>query len=248
MELYISNYESFNDIFVYDFKLGDGGIGDFIKFFMFILVECMKNNTRLYYLKNNTEIERYIKLKHDKMFIDENQIKKLKNFTIVKPQMYYDKVNYDWNIAVKDVFYFTDDIKINSRLLFSIDSLNYISIHLRLGDAYLETEKQFVLVKNDERIFSEEKIYTFIEENNDKQIFFCCDNKQYKLKLKEKYNNIIITNCDIGHTSLSNTTNKQFLDGLTEFYILTNSEMIYGASISGFSIVASKFNNIPIIN
>ena len=176
MELYISNYESFNDIFVYEFKLGDGGIGDFIKFFMFILVECMKNNTRLYYLKNNTEIERYIKLKHDKMFIDEKQIKILNNFTIVKPQMYYDKVNYDWNIAVKDVFYFTDDIKINSRLLFSIDSLNYISIHLRLGDAYLETEKQFVLVKNDKRIFSEEKIYTFIEENIDKQIFFCCDN------------------------------------------------------------------------
>lgn len=247
MELYLSNYESFKHKIVYDFKLGDGGIGDCIKFFMFILTSCMKNNTRLYYFKNNIEIEKYIKLRYDKMYIDEKQIKQLHSVRFVKPQAYYGKINYDWNIKIKDVFYFTDEIKINSRLLFPLDISQYISIHLRLGDKYLETEKQHVLVKNDERIFSEEKIYRFIEENSDKNIFFCCDNNKYKLKLKEKYNNIIITNCDIGHTSLSNTTSRQNLDGLTEFYILTNSEMIYSASESGFSLVASKFNNIPLI-
>ena len=34
----------------------------------------------------------------------------------------------------------------------------------------------------------------------------------------------IITNCQIGHTSLLNTTLKQLLDGITEFYILTSSK------------------------
>jgi hypothetical protein len=49
----------------------------------------------------------------------------------------------------------------------------------------------------------------------------------------------------IGHTSFSNTTKKQVLDAVTEFYILTKSDMIYGITNSGFSLMASKFNNIP---
>lgn len=248
MELYMSDYDFFTDKLVYNFDLGDGGIGDCIKFFMMILESCIKNKTRLYYLKNNIEIEKYIKLRYDNMYVEKKQIKEFDSVTVVKPYMYYDMINYDWNIDVKDVFYFSEDVKINSRLLFPLDIPNYVSIHLRLGDKHLETDKEYVLVKEDERFFSEEKIYKFIEQNSDKNIFFCCDNNSYKQKIKEKYKNIIITNCDIGHTSLSNTTNKQILDGVTEFYILTNSEMIYGASTSGFSFIASKFNNIPLIN
>ena len=58
-------------------------------------------------------------------------------------------------------------------------------------------------------------------------ILFFCDNNNYKLKIKKKYKNIIITDAQIGHTSLSNTTNKQILDAVTEFYLLTNSQLIY---------------------
>jgi hypothetical protein len=228
--------------------LGHGGIGDCIKFFMFILEKCIKTNTRLYYKKNNIEIEKYIKLKYEKMYIAEDEINQLDCVTIVLPQMYYSTIDYDYSIDIKDVFYFTDEVKINSKYLFPLNITNYISIHLRLGDKYLETNKEFVLCKEDTRNFTEENIYKFIEEKYNKNVFFCCDNNAYKLKIKEKYNNIIITNCDIGHTSLSNTTNKQILDGITEFYILSNSQMIFSASLSGFSIMASRFNNIPLIN
>ena len=69
MESYIDKYDSFDKKMIYIFKLGDGGIGDCIKFFMFVLESCMKNNIRLYYNKNNLEIEKYIKLKYDKMYI-----------------------------------------------------------------------------------------------------------------------------------------------------------------------------------
>jgi hypothetical protein len=100
----------------------------------------------------------------------------------------------------------------------------------------------------DTRSFSEEKIYKFIEEHHNENIYFCCDNNSYKIKLKEKYNNIIVTNSDIGHTSLLNTTSKQVLDAITEYYILTNSKAIYAGSKSGFSVTASKFNNILLIN
>lgn len=247
MENYINNYDLFNKKVVYNFSLGNGGLGDNIKFFMFILESCIKNNTRLYYKKNNLEIEKYIKLIYDKMYINENEIKELDDVEIVTPEMYYSTINYDYSVNIKDVFYFTDDVKQNCSSLFPLNITNYISIHLRLGDKYLETEYEHIRCKNDTRLFSEEKLYEIIEKNNEKNIFFCCDNNAYKLKLKEKYNNIIITNCVIGHTSLFNTLENQVLDAITELYILTKSDIIVGASVSGFSKIASKFNNIPYI-
>jgi hypothetical protein len=248
MDNYINKFESFDKKIVYNFNVGSGGIGDYIKFFMFCLESCMKNNERLYYKKNNIEIEKYIKLKYDKMYINDDTMKELNFVEVVRPGMFYSTVNYDYSIAIKDVFYFSDEVKINSKYLISPHIINYISIHLRLGDKYLETDKKYIHSKEDTRNFSEEKIYKFIEDNYNKNIFFCCDNNSYKLKIKEKYNNLIITNCDIGHTSLSNTIQKQVLDAVTELYILSNSEIIYCGSNSGFSIIASKFNNIPIIN
>lgn len=74
MDIYINNYESLKNNVVYNFNIGDGGIGDCIKFFMFILESCMKTNTRLYYKQNNIEIEKYIRLKYDKMYITEDII------------------------------------------------------------------------------------------------------------------------------------------------------------------------------
>lgn len=246
MEDYIKNFESYNDVVVYDFQLGEGGIGDNTKFFMFVLECCMKDKKRLYYKKYNIYIENFFKLKYDIMYADEDFIKKLNNPEIIKTYMLYTNMNYDYSVKMNEVFYFTDEVIINSKSLFPQDITNYISLHLRLGDKFLETDSQYVFVKEDVRHFSEENILSFIEKNNNKKIFFCSDNMSYKLKLKEKYDNLIITNCHIGHSSLSNTTKKQVLDAITEFYILSNSTHIYMASYSGFSIMAAKFKNIPI--
>ena len=90
-------------------------------------------------------------------------------------------------------------------------------------------------------------MYKFIEDNSDKNIIFFCDNNNQKLKIKNKYKNIIITNSQIGHTSFSNTTNKQVLDTITELYLLSNSQLIYAVSESGFSKTASEFKNIEYI-
>ena len=249
MENYIKNFELFNNIIIYDFNAFNGGIGDYIKFFIHCLQLCIKNNQRLYCKQNNIYIEKYIKLKYDIMYITDDNINKLNNFNIIVPSMLYNDFNYNnINIDINNVFYFTEEVKINSNYLFSQDITNYISIHIRLGDKFLETDSKYISCKDDIRLFSEENIYNFIDNNYHQNIFVCCDNNTFKLNLKNKYNNIIITNCDIGHTSLYNTTIKQILDAITEFYILTNSKSIYSASYSGFSIMASKFNNIPLFN
>jgi len=234
METYINEFESYNKKMVYHFTIGDGGIGDYIKYFMFILEECMKTKTRFYLKRNNIELEKYIQLNHTQMYTDCID-------SYVTPQHFYSSYT-NFSIPIKDVFHFTKEVKKNSSILFP-HNIPYMSIHVRMGDAFLETEKKYVYCHNDVRQFSEEKLSELIEMNSTKNIFLCSDNS-YKLKIKEKYPFLMITNCDIGHTSFSNTTKKQVLDAVTEFYILTNSEMIYGTR-SGFSQMASKFNNIP---
>ena len=260
MEDYINKYDSFTKIIVYDFRQGSGGIGDCIKFFMYALKLCMQHNIKLYYLINNTFIEKYLKLKYEKMYIekssivdscniDANDISNINGgvYNIITPCKFYNYYNNDsLTMLGQEVFKFSEEIIINSTKL-NVDNItNYISIHLRLGDKHLETDQSFVLVTWDTRMYNEEKLYNFIVDNCDKNIIFFCDNQTYKLKIKNKFNNVIILNCNIGHTSLSNTTDVQTLDAVTEFYIMTKSEYIYSASNSGFSTLASKFNNVPI--
>jgi len=210
---------------------------------------------------NNILIEKYLKLKYENMYItqdkisnmvllsDINQLEHISPdiFYTVKPFMLYTAFSYDAIHTINEIFSFSEDVYKNISLIFPHDFKKYISVHLRLGDKFLETDKQFVLVKEDKRSYSEQKLFEFFEENHDKTILFFCDNHNYKMKVKEKYNMIILLSSTIGHTSLDNTTDKQVLDAVTEFYILSNSQIIYKASESGYSHVASKLNNIPLL-
>jgi hypothetical protein len=260
MEDYLNKYDHLNKIIVYNFGLGSGGIGDRVKYFVYLLNLCMKYDIRLCYLVYNIPIEKYLKLKQDKMYITKekvnahnisyishvNDIPYINEniYYIVNPDLFYDCFSYnEINIPLQEIFYFSEEIVVNSNNFLNNEK-PYISIHLRLGDKYLETDKSFVLCKEDTRSYNEEKIFDFIEKNNDKIILFFCDNHSYKLKIKEKYDHILITDYEIGHTGLSNTSPSQTLNSVTDFYLLTNSQEIFIASQSGFSIMAAKFKNI----
>jgi len=247
MENYINNYNIYDKTFVYDFNITEGGIGDFLKFFMIILTYCMDNNIKFYRKKNNIEIEKYIKLKYDIMNITSEQLSKLDNYILKGPGAYHKSCHYNYNINLTEVFIFDEIIKKNVDNILLSKPDKYISIHLRLGDKFLETDKKFVLCKRDTRKFSEKKLNEILDKSNCDNIIFFCDNNNYKLKIKEKYNNIIVTKAQIGHTSLINTTENQIIDTITEFFILSNSELIYG-NRSGFSLLASKFNNIKYLD
>jgi len=253
MENYIENFNGYDKSIVYNFQLGWGGIGDFLKFFMIILAQCVQNNIKMYHKINDLPIEKYIKLKYKCMSITSNEISKLKNVAIRQPQDYYSNDQYRGNIHVNEVFYFDDLVKQNVSNILPYLPDNYISIHLRLGDKFLETDQKFIHVKHDTRQYSEDTLYKFIEGNSDQNILFFCDNNSYKQKIKKKYHNIIITDAIIGHTSLSNTTEQQTLDAVTDFYLLSNSQLIYAVGSnhqgrsSGFSKMAAIFHNIKYI-
>ena len=74
MENYIDNFKNFTKTSVYDFKLGNGGIGDYLKFYMIILTKCMRKNIKFYHKINNIDIEKYIKLKYDFLYISSEEI------------------------------------------------------------------------------------------------------------------------------------------------------------------------------
>lgn len=260
MEEYLDKYNSLDKIIVYDFRLGSGGIGDLLKFFIYLLNYGIKNNIRIHYLINDISLEKFLILRNNIFYIkneninnsikinDHNEMITIKPniYYIIEPHILYNIITYETIIQYNIVFDFSDIVKTNCNIIFDNDNINYISIHLRLGDHYLETDQEYIPCLYDIREYDENKLFKFIEDNHDKNILFFCDNYTYKLKIKNKYNNIIITKCEIGHTSLSNTTEKQILDTITEFYLMTNSDKILSASYSGFSITASKFKNIPI--
>jgi len=260
MEDYIKHFDHYEKKIVYDFILGRGGLGDCIKYFMYALTLCIKHKYKLYYKINNLAIEKYIKLKYPQMYIKSEEINNARDigandipyitadcYNFVHPCVFFSTFKEDYiDINIQDVFEFSNEV-LQNRLL-SDNITNYSSIHLRMGDKFLETDKNYIICREDARHFIESHIFNCIEENKDKNIIFFCDNNSYKLKIKSKYDNVFITNCDIAHTNHSDTTEKQTLDTITEFYLMSNSEKIYYASSSGFSVIAAKFKNIPFIN
>ena len=270
LEKYIYNFDNFEKKLVYDFKVGNGGIGDCIKCFVYLLQLCIKLNIRFYYLVNDIPIEKYLKLKYAKMYIKlehiepvdyikqdiwgENDLINIESniYNIISPYKTHcvfpcniDAINRNITIPCQDLFYFSDEVIVNSGKMLPTNISKYISIHLRMGDKFLEKDPNFNLCPFDIRQYNESNIFKTIEQHNDKTILFFCDNNDVKFSIKEKHDNIVVTNSEVAHTGHFNTTDKQVLDTITEFYLLTNSEKIIMASYSGFSMVASKFKNIP---
>jgi hypothetical protein len=270
---YISNYNNFTKSIVFNFGLGKGGIGDLTKFFMYLFELCIANNIKLYYLLTNNKLDDYFKLKYNKMYIsseeiknhitisDLNELSNLKSdiYYFVEPYIFYDFFTFKDETKLSIIsypldrlFYFTDSVimnankYINNQDKYINNQDKYISIHLRLGDKYLETSLNNIICPDDERIYDEQKLFNFIEINSNKNIYFFCECKEYKLKIKDKYKFINITDYDICHTGLRNNSELQILNTVTDFYLLSYSKHIYKASYSGFSIMASKFKNIPI--
>lgn len=231
---------------VFSFKQGSGGIADCIKFFMYQLHRCIRTKTRLYYLVNNIPLEKYLKLKYTTQYITQQTIDSNPSlYTVFYPENFYASFSFDGlDIPFQDVFTFSEEVNHRASTLFETDTSRYATIHVRLGDKFLETDKSFVYCTWDERPFDEKRLYKYIEEYP-RTLLVLSDNKGYKLKLKEKYDKICITNCTIGHTSFTNTTEEQTLDAVAEFYLATNSDEIIAASRSGFSKVASLFKHVP---
>lgn len=262
---YLEKWSTLSKVVVYDFRITAGGIGDLMKFFMSLLNFCIKGDIKLYYLVNNLAIEKFIRLKHDYMYITADEIKgkrvtvtdvkqligtdfiKTGAYYVVTPNILYIKYDVAAILPLNYMFYFAPAVIQNAQRLGFAEGFKYVSVHLRMGDKYLETEKKYIFVPNDVRPFAEEKLFKFLETWADiKNILFFSDNMNYKLFIKKKFHKVRITDFAVAHTGLVNTTESGVLDSVTEFYLMTGSEHIVAASKSGFSAMAAKFSGVMI--
>lgn len=152
---------------------------------MILVRHGIQNDIQVYCLQNNILIQKFIKFKHKIMIISHEEISKLNDFEIHTPyQHYHEADNIDFPFSANDLFEFSDEIKQNSKLILPSMPNDYTSIHLRLGDKFLETDKNFVICKNDTRDFDEQKLYEFIRNNSDKVMTIIPTDLKLKTHLK----------------------------------------------------------------
>ena len=208
--------ESFNNSeqdILYEFKLGYGGIGDFIKFMRICKIESEIRNVK-FYIDFDHPLNKYLKI-HNKFTgnYDKN------NVNIIKPSDYY--YRFDKNSALQmntinipdfkplDYFYINEDCKNRYNFLKNKNNIPdiYEGIHIRLGDSKMSSTKNN---KDDDRVG--------------------------KLDIYSKLDICIV------HTSDENEDVK-ILDNLCDFLFLSNAKVIHSFTKSGFPIVASWIYN-----
>lgn len=272
---YLQNFDSYPCSLVYNFPLTYGGVADCLKFFMFLFEICRTRGIRLYYLQHDIPIEKYIFVKHAQMRIRHetlvqhskdgssiqvvqsiDELETLERFTyyLVRPHFLYSAFSFDsFKTPFSSIFEFSSEVIENVPRIFpELSTKSYVSVHLRLGDRFLETAKEFVQCKEDTRQYNQKAMFEIIDQllsdpNQDpNQVLFFCDNRKYKMAVQKKYKGLVISTAEIGHTSFLNTTVEQVLNTITEFYVLTQSKKIVAISYSGFPVAAAKYNNIPI--
>ena len=264
MDTYFKKYKTYTIKVVYYFKNLNGGIGDYLKYFMYLLYICIKKKYRLYFLiDNEIFIKQYLVLHNKEMYIRADEIGKnkkiiihynefmnLKNnnkFNLIRPGIFYRRSIQNPILKnISSIFSFSNEI-VENQIIKKYENMDYISLHIRLGDKFLEVKDKFKNCLNDERVFKEENVFDFLENHKDQNIMLFCDNQEYKEKLKKKYKNITITSLKIGHVGLKNTKKESVFDTVIEFYLLTKSKKIYTPTYSGFSKIASIYKDIPLI-
>ena len=266
MDEYFAKYDTFTKTFVFNFGIGSGGIGDITRGVLYLLQICKKHDIR-FFCNTNSPIFSFLQARYSKMFIafhialeisEPIILTKTSDIEHIEPNKFYmgthelvypdffDVKLYDsLQYTLSDIFFFSDEVQRNARKYMK-DDLSYISIHVRLGDKHLETDKEFVVCRADERVFDEKEMFRLIERNAYKTIYFFCDNNTYKQKIKGIYSFINTIDYAIGHTSLKNVTTEQILNAMTDFYLLSRSDHIYSMTCSTFPFMASKYKNTPI--
>lgn len=135
---------------------------------------------------------------------------------------------------------------------------NYLSVHIRCGDKYIETENKQYNSKDKRLDIDNIEIYdkynnciqTFIKKYNiDLPILIHSDCNLFKKNLINLNNNYKILDIKISHISenTGSTDEDSYIATVAEFYILANANIILAPyTYSGFSHIGSLINNKPL--
>jgi hypothetical protein len=261
-----------NNSIIYVYNIGEGGLADIIKYLFQYYYISLLLKKELYIIFNHPSkyLFNFKKIKILKDSIDLHKIKKLSDYSgnaidILKSHNIIQVKNMDfynkkllWNDLpnikiicqyfgkISNVIDFTDYIYKKLKLILPKD--NYISIHCRLGDKYLNDKE--LNIQNKKFINILNNISKIIEQHKYTDIYIFSDNKHFKKIVTDKFYNIKSLNNNIIHFGLKNhkISNTEYINGIEntilEFLFLSYSYKIYRLLPSGYSEVASFFNNI----
>lgn len=254
----LDEFHSFNKSWIYLFEYENGGMGDYLKFYLCALDFSWRNKRKLY-LSVHHPLNQFISLKDDRFYANNiDHLPKVHSLAdcdlnsetcyILTVFCFYfhddlQKIINKWKW--KEIFRFSDIIVEKGNEIIG-EYKNYISVHIRLGDKYIETDDSHKACHDEVRPFNQTALYNFLENNQSESIFLFCDNNSFKMEIKAKFPFIRITNYPIGHTSYKNSSEEIIKNCVIDFYILCHSSKIVCSSSSGFSFMASKYNNIDL--
>ena len=194
---------------LFRFPILSGGIGDMIKYFVCALDISKQYNMNMCIIEDENILSKYIILndkeiyKSSSFFKDFKHIYNVSSISSIKtdietnkkhnedfvlqlvPSLFYDEPVYDilkkYNLS--DIFYFSNEVVNLSKQISS--TKDYVSIHIRRGDKFIETSSSFKAVPHDERPFNEDKLSSIVEETHkeNKDILFFCDSMVFKKKI-----------------------------------------------------------------
>ena len=258
MEAYLENFHSFEkeNIFVFDYE--NGGIGDFFKFFSYALDFSIANQHRFRVFVTKHPIFEHFEILESKIVANNialyeyQEINKLENIITSNSTKHVIKCHNMYGLDFSKTSYYLGQLfTFSSQVIKKGNEIignreNFISLHVRKGDKYIEVEEHHKAVPNDSRDFDETQLIQFIASHQNENIMLFCDSKEYRSKLKNDFKYLIVSELDISHTSYRITSAEQFFNTIVEFYIISKSKKVYSAAKSGFPIFASIISNKPI--
>lgn len=185
---------------------------------------------------------------------------------VIKPTDYYAyNINYDllcdndfknmnpnnFTYDLKQYMSFTNEI--NDQLQLITPKNDYICIHVRLGDKYLEIAPHRGFIYWDDRNVQDDeaKIRKIIASSSPTStpIYLLADNNAYKIKFKQQFEKLNIFTNQIFNISGSYNSpdyDEGIKQAIVEFLFLTNAKQIHALTYSGFSLISSLIGQVPL--
>lgn len=250
------------------YTYNSGGYGDFIRSLFAIYVYCKKNNIdhKIYIpshplnkcIKCITEIINYpTKIFIDcnsKLLFNELELCKNPNYNVIILSNKFDFITFEELKLYIDDFrkyvILTDTVitRING-LNKQIDNRDYVSIHIRCGDKYIESGGQndlYISNPEDPKVYKRlEKSIEYMNKEYNLPIVIFSDNKTLRNTIATKYN-LLQFNTEIGHTATHGNTDTYYIDAIAEFELIGKSKSIIIFYTTGFVYWSAFFNNVSI--
>jgi len=252
------------------YTYNEGGYGDFIRSLLAVFVYCKENNIehKLYIPTHpmkecfecitnelNYPIKSYIDCNNNFLV---NKLNKCKdsNYSVIIRSNKFDFISFDllkkYTCEFKKFIKLSDSVK--QRIIHlnnQINNVEYVSIHIRCGDKFMECNSQCIY--NDVRINPSQNILfkkleatiDHLKTNYNLPICIFTDVKSLKDKICSQYK-LIGFNTEIHHTASTSNKEAAFIDSVAEFELLGKSKVIVKFTNTGFAFWSAFINDVPL--